>query len=232
LIQNPTDIPAHPKPYSFRFIAEKSEYSGLSDRENTNPDMQQQMGIGVPLCRSPNPLVNPSENYIKLLWAGRSSPGSSSMVGGQTPRASLGACGPSACLGDRFAIPCTGSDPAEPLGIVECGDCPVQRPKGSPEANSTVPCATHASLCCLLRLRGGSRVPLFCRTNENRTVFLEIPSTEITVRELKKAIMAKVSCPDEFGLSFAGRRLEDECRLTDFGIQKSNTVQMVTSLCG
>jgi hypothetical protein len=76
-------------------------------------------------------------------------------------------------------------------------------------------------------------VQVLIRNLKGQTVVLEVPDTEITVREFKERIRQRLGGQDlDFGLVFGGAYLDDDNRLiADYNIQK-HTVTMVVPLPG
>ena len=70
----------------------------------------------------------------------------------------------------------------------------------------------------LLRLLGGMQI--FVKTLTGKTIILDVEPTD-TIQSVRDKIQDKQGIPpDEQGLIFAGKQLEDWCTLSDFNTEK------------
>ena len=78
----------------------------------------------------------------------------------------------------------------------------------------------------------GSSIPIYVKTLTGKTITLDVESSD-TIRTVKSKIEDTEGIPlSEQILTYAGKRLEEECKLSEYNIQKDSILHLMTSLFG
>jgi len=90
----------------------------------------------------------------------------------------------------------------------------------------------ESTLHLVLRLRGGGSKQIFIKTLQGKSITLEVSDND-TILSIKDKINEIEGIPsDQQRLIFAGKQLEDNNTISDYGIQADSSIHLVLRLRG